>query len=307
MPETLSASATDQSNPTTHAQMRRSMDNSTILRAAQQYMGKTAWPTVAWSVLVLAAYGAVLYVGLTHQMPLALSFVLLSWLLYWLYTSLHEAVHSNIANNRSNLNWLNEAIGYIAGSLLGVPFTLHRNAHMAHHRATNIVGKDPDAVFEKPGLWHGISRAVLLIFNEYKEYFGGAHGASDAKTQRILWTEIAIMIGWRSMLIALGFPFETLVLGVLANLMGVVIVGTLFAWAVHTPFDKTERYQNTSTIILPRAIHGPATFMWVWQNYHSIHHLFPRVPFYQYRKLFEEIRPGMEERGAPILDMQARN
>jgi len=283
------------------------MDDSTILRAAQRYMGKIAWPTVVWTVLVLSAYGAVLRAGLTHQIPLALSFALTSWLLYWLYTSLHEAVHSNIAGNGSGLNWLNETIGYVAGSLLGIPFTIHRSAHMAHHRSTNVMGQDPDAVFDRPGFWHGISRALFLVVNEYRDYFSGAHEASDAKTRRILWTEIAIMLGWRLTLIILGFPLGVLVLAVLANLMGVVIVGTLFAWAVHTPFDKTERYQNTSTIILPRWIHAPATFMWVWQNYHSIHHLFPRVPFYQYRKLFEEIRPGMDERGAPILDMQSRD
>ncbi|MGY8889158.1 MAG: fatty acid desaturase [Pseudomonadales bacterium] len=38
-------------------------------------------------------------------------------------------------------------------------------------------------------------------------------------------------------------------------------------------------------------------------NYHCIHHLFPKVPLYHYKKLFNEIEPGMAERGAPIIRM----
>lgn len=281
------------------------MDDSTILRAAQQYMGKTAWPTMLWSVLVLVAYGIVMRAGLTHQMPLVSSFAILTWLLYALYTPLHEAVHSNIAGKSSGLNFLNEAIGYIAGSILAVPFTLHRSAHMAHHRATNVVGEDPDAVFRHNGFWHVITHSLLVIVNEYREYFAGTYSRAETQTKFIVWTELTIMLGWRIALVIAGFPLEILVLALLANLTGVILVGTFFAWIVHTPFDKTERYQTTSTIILPRWIHTPATFVWLWQNYHSIHHLFPRIPFYNYRKLFEEIRPGMEERGAPIVDLQA--
>ena len=281
------------------------MDDATILRAAQQYMGKTAWPTVLWTVLVLAAYGAVLRAGLMHQMPLPASFALLSWLLYALYTPLHEAVHSNIAGKKSRLNLLNEATGYIAGSILAVPFTLHRSAHMAHHRATNVVGKDPDAVFRHNGFWHVITHAVLLIVNEYRDYFSKTYSRADTRTKIIVWAELIVMLGWRIALAVSGFPIEILVLGLLANLAGVILVGTFFAWIVHTPFERTERYLTTSTIILPRWIHRPATWLWLWQNYHSIHHLFPRIPFYHYRDLFDQIRPGMEERGAPIVDMQA--
>ena len=282
------------------------MDDATILRAAQQYMGKTAWPTVLWTMLVLIAYGVVLRAGLLHQMPIIASFAALTWLLYALYTPLHEAVHSNIIGKKSGLNFINEAIGYIAGSVLAMPFTVHRSAHMAHHRATNVVGEDPDAVFRHNGFWHVVSHSVVLISNEYRDYFAGAFSRATPRTRLIVRAELAVMLGWRLALALAGFPVEMLVLGLLANIAGLVLVGTFFAWAVHTPFDKTERYQTTSTILLPRWIHRPVTWLWLWQNYHSIHHLFPRIPFYHYRDLFDEIRPGMEARGAPIIDFGAR-
>jgi hypothetical protein len=40
--------------------------------------------------------------------------------------------------------------------------------------------------------------------------------------------------------------------------------------------------------------------IWVNQNYHSIHHLFPRVPFYRYPALFNDIERIMVAKGAPI-------
>jgi nucleoside-diphosphate-sugar epimerase len=40
------------------------------------------------------------------------------------------------------------------------------------------------------------------------------------------------------------------------------------------------------------------TALWLYQNYHSIHHLFPRVPFYKYRVLFDEVEDLMVAQGA---------
>jgi beta-carotene hydroxylase len=58
---------------------------------------------------------------------------------------------------------------------------------------------------------------------------------------------------------------------------------------------------DTSTILVPDNILGRlVTLAWVYQNYHSIHHLFPRVPFYRYPALFNDIEDTMVARGAPI-------
>jgi len=93
---------------------------------------------------------------------------------------------------------------------------------------------------------------------------------------------------------------EVLVLTVLANLLGNFIIVALFAVAVHHPNTERGRYLDTSTIILPAWINGPVTWLWLFQNYHSIHHLFPRVPFYRYRAVFDRIADIMAARGAPI-------
>ena len=38
----------------------------------------------------------------------------------------------------------------------------------------------------------------------------------------------------------------------------------------------------------------------MWQSYHLVHHLYPRVPFYRYGLCFDDLRPDLEEHGARI-------
>ena len=45
---------------------------------------------------------------------------------------------------------------------------------------------------------------------------------------------------------------------------------------------------------------------WGFQNYHAIHHLFPRVPFYHYAKIYDEIEAVMAEKGAPVYRLTLR-
>jgi fatty acid desaturase len=40
--------------------------------------------------------------------------------------------------------------------------------------------------------------------------------------------------------------------------------------------------------------------MLLGQDHHLIHHLYPRVPFYNYRKLYKEISASLVENGATI-------
>ncbi len=280
------------------------MNDAVMSKLAQGYMGKIAWPTALMALALIGTYIAIFAMGVMHILPLWLCLLLIAYIVYALYTPFHEAVHNNIFGAAPKLKIINTWLGFAIGSLLGIPFTLHRSAHMAHHRATNIAGQDPDRVFSDNSVIKVLMGSLLIMSSEYSAYFRTVFPKENRRTRVAVIMEIVVMIGWRLGLALAGFPVEILVLAILANELGIMLIGVFFAWIVHTPFDKTARFENTSTILLPKWIHGPASFLWLWQNYHSIHHLFPRVPFYHYRQLFDEIREGMEERGAPIIDLQ---
>ncbi|MFM7443279.1 MAG: fatty acid desaturase, partial [Tabrizicola sp.] len=70
-------------------------------------------------------------------------------LIVFLFTLEHEATHRTpFANER-----LNDEAGRVAGFLLLLPFEWFRFFHLAHHRWTNIEGKDPELAGEKPATW----------------------------------------------------------------------------------------------------------------------------------------------------------
>jgi len=98
-------------------------------------------------------------------------------------------------------------------------------------------------------------------------------------------------------------------LGITSASILVVNVGIyLFAYVVHRPHDRIGRYVDTATILPPGpgALQTGLNWAWMFQNYHSIHHLFPRVPFYQYADLYQEIEDVMVAKQAPIYNISIR-
>ncbi len=282
------------------------MTEADITRCATAYMGQISWPTMWLAVISVAVYFLLIGLSAAGWLPMLPAFLVSTYLVYATYTPLHEAVHRNICGRNRGLLWLNNLVGYLVATVLGVSFTMHRAAHMAHHRATNVAGEVPDLVTTERSLPAVLSCGSKMVLSEYRDYFTRVFPRAPSKEQLIVLIEIVSFVGWRVALAMNGFAMEVLVLAVLANVAGVTLLGFLFAWVVHTPFNETERYRDTSTILLPAPIHGLVTRLWLWQNYHAIHHLFPRVPYYRYGSLFDEIRPGMVERGAPIIDFGNR-
>lgn len=270
------------------------------------HMGEASWPTVWLALASVVCYCGLIVLTAAGSLPMLVAFLLGSYLVYATYTPLHEAVHRNICGRHRNLLWLNNLIGYLVATVLGVSFTMHRAAHMAHHRATNVAGEDPDLVTTDRSIRAVLTCGSKMVLSEYRDYFTRVFPRASMNERIKVILEICVFVGWRVALAMNGFAAEILVLAVFANIAGVTLLGYLFAWIVHTPFDETERFRDTATILLPSSIHGILTRLWLWQNYHSIHHLFPRVPYYRYGVLFDEIRAGMEERGAPIVEFGNR-
>jgi beta-carotene hydroxylase len=295
------ATAVDRPSNTTPNQAALNMTEVEILSKAKQYMGGVAWPTIITTLLAVTTYLAVLAGVILDYLPGIPSFLVLSYLVYVVYTPLHEAVHNNITGRNLKLRWLNNVIGYIVASILGVSFTMHRSAHMTHHRETNVEGKDPDLAYKNSSLYSLTVGGVLTLLQEYQDYFGRVFPKASLTEKITVIVELFVFVGWRVAVAMAGYPVEVLVYTLASNIVGVTLLGLIFAWIVHQPYGETARYKNTNTILLPKWVHRPATTLWLWQNYHSIHHLFPKVPFYQYEKLFNEIEPGMVERGAPII------
>lgn len=275
-------------------------------KRAQAYMGKLALPTIALAASVFTAYTLTLILTLTGNCPLIVGVPAIAVFTYLSYTVLHESAHGSISGSHKNLRWLNEALGYIAGWIIMIPLTAHRHEHLAHHRHTNEPDADPDYIVS------GITRSPLhaawyatrVYVGQFTYYFDNRWQSAPRKQNIAFCLETALIFVPRLALLASPLWLEAASVFGLAWLLGLGLTVYLFAYLVHRPHENSGRFVDTSTIEAGwRPVNKIITLLWVYQNYHSIHHLFPRVPFYQYPSLFSDISPIMQAKDAPIYEL----
>lgn len=271
-------------------------------------MAAVAWPTVILSLVVGLSYLAIVVMALTGFLSLWLAVPAIAVLTYLSYTVAHESVHGSISGNNRSLRWMNKALGYMAAWILMIPLTAHRHEHMAHHRNTNDRERDPDypVVRMQGSLPAAALAAVQIAIGQFSHYFRYHWKTAPTKQNLVLCLEVAAAMLPRLAVFASGYWVEGLALFVLAWLIGVTVLLYLFAYIVHRPHEQVGRYVDTSTILLPGPLGRLLTWLWMFQNYHSIHHLFPRVPFYHYARLYEEIEDIMAAKGTPVYRVTAR-
>jgi beta-carotene hydroxylase len=183
-----------------------------------------------------------------------------------------------------------------------MPFTGHRHEHLAHHRGTNDPSGDPDYVIRDlcRSAWHTLRSSVLFIHGQLSYFQRYCLDTAPAAQKRRFWMEI--LFSWTlrlTFIFWLGWEIGLWLL-VVGPLLGSLITQYLFSYLVHHPHEALGRYVNTATYLVPGWSGKWLTLAWGYQNYHSIHHLFPRIPFYRYPALFKRIEPVMLIRGAPV-------
>lgn len=227
-------------------------------------------------------------------------FMVQGTLLVYLYAAQHEFSHMTPFKTR----WLNQFFGQVVGFIGIFPYWMDRTHHMLHHQYTGIRGLDQELVefrFEdKP---HTV-RSYLWWLSGFDYYYALLHllfthlvgKLSDYEKQHIS-REDAVRITAESWAYAVGY-------GVIAGLsiyyetwMAVMVwLGPQFAmkWA-HQFHNIVEHYGLPKVQDMPsntRTIYTTPINRWlVWNmTYHTGHHRFANVPFYNLKKLDRLIR-----------------
>jgi beta-carotene hydroxylase len=276
--------------------------------AARKYMGMVAWPTIALGLAIPALYILTVGLALAGLLSLWVAVPLVALLTYLSYSVLHESVHGSITGNNRSLRWLNKGLGYIAAWIVMIPLTAHRQEHIAHHRYANDESRDPDFHIGKMGEspWAPVLAVLRAYVTQFAYFLGTRRAGESPRRTLVLGLEVAAAVLPRLTVLAAGYWLEGLALFALAWLIGAVVLLYLFAYVVHRPHEQVGRYHDTSTVLVPRSLETPLSWIWMFQNFHSIHHLFPRVPFYKYADLYREIEDVLDARQAPVYRMSIR-
>ena len=280
------------------------------VRSASKYMGKVAWITVILGLLFAAVYVAVVGLALAGLVSLWIAVPIAAVVTYLSYTILHESVHGSITGNHKSLRWLNKVLGFVAAWITMIPLTAHRYEHIAHHRYANDEALDPDFHVGRmrDSLLAPLGAALRAWVSQFSYYKENRLSKAPAREKVQLGLEVIFALGPRLAIIVAGYWVEGLALFVLAWLIGAISLLYLFAYIVHRPHEQVGRYLDTATILPPESapLKSALNWFWLFQNYHSIHHLFPRVPFHKYAELYEEIEDVMEAKHAPIYNISIR-
>ncbi|MEM9462421.1 MAG: fatty acid desaturase [Myxococcota bacterium] len=257
----------------------------------KRFCGAVAWPTVVlWGVSLggVAMSSALTVAGIW---PLWLGAVINTVLAYVLFTPMHEAAHGNVRGRRASMRWLEAVVGWTSGFVLLAPFPAFVALHLRHHSNTNDPKRDPDMWVAGQGVASVAARCMTIVPHYYWEFLMGptARSPAGARARRATvgmvvgivlvmgvgaWLGVAAWLGW------LWVGPAVLASGVLAF---------AFDWLPHHPHVERARHGNT------RPLGAWLGIPMLGQNYHHVHHLYPRVPFYSYGRC---LRSGRSPTGA---------
>lgn len=250
-----------------------------------------------WGGMQMASHlGAIVVVGLLHAMAMGSGWVwvtgaVLGVLINFLYAAQHELSHATVFKTRK----LNEFFGRFVGFFMVFPRDFDQVMHFAHHQYTQDWERDGELVREPYTL------TTYLLWLSGITYWRNRILGLVRRTRGIILepfikpNEEAKIIR-ESRLHMLGY----LVIALVSVLTGSWAVLTF--WILPMVLTKpVHQLQNTiehlglshESDILEntRSTRANALIRWLcWQMpYHTAHHTFPAVPFWQLKALNEKI------------------
>jgi len=266
----------------------------------------TAWPTVWLGVAGLALWTCSAFAGWQYDAPMVFTVPVSAVAVYLTFTPMHDASHRSVSKQH---RWLNELVGWACSLVyLVVPFPLFRLVHLTHHKHTNDPDLDPDYI---PPI-HGVLVTLHLLFGNVPRYVRCAWKNLDRTDNRNLsLTYLCVSFVFIAYATWSGYGKYLLQIWVLPVIVELPVIGFCFDYAPHHPHRVTcaeDRYGCTNTAGGVFSVGDGDSAWWLTllmlgQNYHSIHHLFPTVPFYKYSEIWHCHKEEFMRAGVPVVSL----
>lgn len=258
------------------------------------------WPTLAVIVLSYLSYAFITTI-LASSTPIGATAVLA--FVIALHSSLqHEVLHGHPCRRQ----WQSDLLVFPALGLF-IPYERFRDTHLAHHRDPKLTDPfdDPESNYLAPEDWarcSGLSKAVLRFNNKLlgRMLIGPLLGLSafwKGDIRLIMQGEKTVIrayllhalglvpvIGW--MAYASTLPVWLYLIAAYVGL-SILKVRTFLEHRAH------ETLQGRSVIIEDR---GLLAFLFLNNNYHSVHHAYPGIPWYALPRFYAARREAFLRR-----------
>lgn len=251
------------------------------------------WPTV---FLAIATYG--LWMGALIWLPdlgLWLAIPVVATLITLHASLTHEALHGHPFRDQR----LNAALA-AAPLNLAIPYPRFRDQHLAHHRDADLTDPydDPESNYLDPEVWRALPawrRGILTANNTLlgRMAFGPALGQAafmmgDARLMRA--GDRSVRRAWLWHMPAVGAVLAVVSLSPMpvwaylaACYLGLSIL-RIRTFAEHRAGPKAR---ERTVIIEDRGVLG---FLFLYNNFHVVHHMHPQAPWYALPRMFDQRR-----------------
>ncbi|WP_199154673.1 guanitoxin biosynthesis L-arginine gamma (S) hydroxylase [Chromobacterium sp. ASV23] len=262
---------------------------------------KTLYQLNNWRapLAVISDHGTILlFAWLAHKFPLLIpiSIIVIGSRQRALATILHEASHLSLSENRN----LGKILGtFLSGYLIFQSWDSYKQSHVLnHHHFLGNQHKDPDYSYyissgvynhqsKKQFIWKYFWRPILSLntFSNIKYLL--RHRLLESSSRQELLFMLISLIGYTIIGSSIAGPEFILLYWILPYLTSFQAISWFIELAEHYPllgkseldiFSSRNRFGGLLENLLT-GMHG--------ERYHLIHHLFPRIPYWNIKKAHE--------------------
>jgi len=232
--------------------------------------------------------------GWSHWLTVALGTVVT----FLMFSVAHESTHHAISTNTR----VNNLFGHLSMPFFVVwaVFPLLKFIHIEHHRNTNETKTvDPDAWCEEGPAWQLPLRWMTVDLWYLVFYLRRI----NTRPLREAIPSVAVAVGVIGAFVALavaGYGEELLWAYLIPQRIGILVLGWWFDYLPHNGLSATQRQDKYRATRVRVGGEGILTPLFVYQNYHLVHHLHPSVPFYRYVRAWRRNEQAYLDRNAAI-------
>lgn len=251
------------------------------------YRHPTTWLFFCSIFAVMA--GALFY--LADLWPAWISTSLITLGFYYGFTVLHDGVHGAIKRG----SFFAALMARVFGFLLTFTFPFFKGLHMQHHAHTNVKGRDPDHVLSGLSALGGLVLGGVCIYCSYQyHFFARRLWRNKLELLEVLVCDV-FYLGVLIFAIYDHWFMDLFLLWILPLIISLYLLVYTFDYLPHFPHQRTEK------MYCARAYGGWLLSAWMCaQNYHLVHHLWPTIPWYRYRRAFKQVYPELKHRGCQV-------
>ena len=244
---------------------------------------KLAYPTLLLFIFALVNFSFGIFLYLNHPSWLIASILINATSIYMIFTVLHEACHRSISANMDVNVWIGRICMFILQPLASM--SAFRYLHMQHHRFTNST-KDPDHDICSKG--HPFLRPIKWMFFDLlymPKYLKIISSRPSKELKELVFTFFIAMTIFTAC-ICFDVWYQALILWIIPARISMFCLTLALGFLPHHNHSHTHQEDPYKATCLRLGFDSLFSLLLMNQNYHLVHHLYPMVPFYRYKRVW---------------------